>query len=143
MAVVTAALRVSRRARTRASRLMQVGTRPRVQPWPCDRRLAMERDAAGALTLGPIHGRIRPCDQGVEIIPVVGVDGDADARRQADDMAVQLGRRAERLDQLLSDRLGVARLGQLGQQDEELVATVATDRVHPTHGRDQTIGDQT
>ena len=57
-------------------------------------------------------------------------------------MAVQLGRRAERLDQLLGDRLGVARLVQLGQQDEELVATVATDRVHPAHGRDQAIGDQ-
>ena len=79
----------------------------------------------------------------VGILAVFGIDADADARRQADQhvIADAAGRRQCR-DQLLGDRGRVGRLRHFGEQDQELVAAVAADRVGFAHRRRQALRGQ-
>jgi hypothetical protein len=74
-------------------------------------------------------------DQRDRVVAVLGIDADAEARRHRDAVRPDQRRRLQRLDHLLRDRGGVARLGELGEQDDELVAAVAADRVRLAHRR--------
>ena len=79
-----------------------------------------------AAILGLVHGRVGELEQVGRRLRVVGIEADADRRRNDHVLAVvQFERLLERGDQLHGDALGLAGVGQFLEHDREFVATDA------------------
>nr|WP_239002945.1 hypothetical protein [Rhodovastum atsumiense] len=88
-----------------------------------------EAPAATPVLLGPIQRHARPLEQRIGIDPIRRREADADAGADDDLVALQLERRAERLDHPAGQAGSVLRLVHVGLDDGELVATEPRQRV--------------
>ena len=95
----------------------------------------------GVLALRLVHRDVGVLQQHVDVVPVLRVEGDADARvdvnRQLVDDEVVIERGAN----LLGRIGGSARVPEAGKQDAELVSAEARDRVAVTQRRAQALAD--
>jgi hypothetical protein len=82
---------------------------------------------------------VRTLQQLVERDAVLRIDGDADARRDAQDQLADPARRRDRVEQLGRDRRDLLLVADVDQQADELVAAVAADRVAGTHRTFETL----
>ena len=131
----------------------QVDLRLVVQPelvaLQCLAQLAVDRDAgrgigvhsllevgmaAAAAVLGEVERDVGLLQQVGAALPVPWENRDADAGAGVDDVAVDLERLVQGLDQGARDRAGIAPLLQPGQHHRELVAAEAGDDVDVAHG---------
>ena len=74
------------------------------------------------LALGVVHRDVRAADQRADVRPVVGRQGDADARAELDGDAADLERALERVEQPERELGRGAAVRQVAQQHGELVA---------------------
>ena len=91
--------------------------------------------------LGVVHRRIGVLHHRLHGAAVVGIDADADAEADMDFVPVDEMRRGDGNKQLFGDMGRILRLLDVGQQDDELVAAVAADRVRRAHAGHQPRGD--
>ena len=105
-------------------------------------QLAAEGIAAGAGLLGPVHRRIGAVDQRHRVGTVLGIDADAQAARERQRVAADVGRQRQRVEDLLGDGSGIAGARHLGEQDDELVAAVPAHRVRLAHRGLETAGGE-
>ena len=89
--------------------------------------LSVERVPVSSLILRLVHGHVGLDEQILDVVSVLRVDGDADARRDHESMAVALERLAERLFDPPCHPRYVRVVGDVGQQDHELIAAQARD----------------
>ena len=91
--------------------------------------LPVQQESAPALLLGRVQGLVGALDHRVDGLAVVRVEGDADARGHADLVAGSEHRPDQSVEDLGGDHGGVLGLGDIVEQEHELVAAQPGDRV--------------
>ena len=81
-----------------------------------------------ATALGQIHGCVSAIDKHVGLIPVVGIQADADARTQAKYVVSNVAGGVERGRNLAGDRIGINRQIHISEQYQKLISAVAAYR---------------
>src|SRR3954470_14518860 len=94
---------------------------------------AVEPVAVAAELLGAVHRGIGIAQQRVGVGRVAGENRDADARAEAEFSAVGDERRLERAQDLFGDDAAVGLGLRIGDDDHELVAAMARERVRLAH----------
>ncbi len=89
----------------------------------CSHGLGVGLVAVPALLLSLVHGGIGVHEQGVEILPIEGIDGDADARVDEDLMGADPNRMGEAADDAPGELRGVLGVVQPRHDHGELVTT--------------------
>ena len=102
----------------------------------------VELVTAARMLLGPIERGIRIADQGLGVIAVVGIDGDAETGTKVQLLVIDLERRQEGVEDLLGDLGGVLGAVDAGQQEQEIIGAEPCHGIAPTHGADQTLADR-
>ena len=106
-------------------------------------RLHLGREKAErgtAVALGAVHGHVGGLGEGVEVLSVAGVQGDAHRRRHGQLVVADLIRLAEGFEQLARHARGALRVG-AGQQQHEFVAAQARHGVVLAHHGAQAVAD--
>ena len=85
--------------------------------------------AARVVVLGQVHRDVRTLEQRVDVVAVLGIEGDADARLEVEPDALELERAPQLGADLLGDPERVVLVRHRRQQQAELVAAEARDRV--------------
>ncbi len=111
-----------------AQRLVQAILQQQVFAHLVVHRLVEEAIGVAAGRLGRVHRGIGPLQQGVEVLAVVRVEGDADAAARGDGVAVDEDGLGQAQQDLAGDALRRGRVGNVVEQDDELVAAL------PAHG---------
>ena len=93
----------------------------------------VELKAVAALVLGLVHGGIGVAHQGVDVDAVLGVEADADAQGDIEGPAVQIDGPLAGLGQLFGHQGGVAGAFHGVQDQGELIAPEAGERVALAH----------
>ena len=101
----------------------------------------MELVVTAAALLGAVHRQVGRPHQGFGALAVVRVEADADARRDAMMVAPEGERSLEGLEDLGREPVGVLRVGNLLEDDRELVPAEARDGVALAHARRQARSD--
>ncbi len=104
-------------------------------------RLGVELEVVLALELGLVHRDVGVLRERLLVLPVRGMDRDADARRDADLVPHQRERSGDRREHVLRHRRRVPHLRHFGQQRDELVSAQARHGVAAAQAGRKPPGD--
>ncbi len=118
----------------------KIGLEQRAALDPALELIAAETAEIAALGLGPIHGAVGLAHQLRPGLAVARIERDAEAGGDRDLLVVDRRRRRHRVEQLAGDQSGVLGLGQVLDQDRELVAAEARHGVGLAQAAAETLG---
>ena len=89
--------------------------------------------------LGVVHRSVGTFNQRIHILPIVRVNADADADGDVQFELTDAVRYSECGEYFLGAERGVGSVLDVGQQDDELIAALAADRIRTAHGTAQAL----